>query len=228
MRPLVVRPLGLRRYEEALVYQRELVGLRQTGSIPDQLLLLEHYPVVTMGRGGDPGQLLVPIESLRRRGIDFHEGERGGGATYHGPGQLVVYPIIDLRPGRDIHGYLRGLEEAVKLTLDKCGVRARRLSGLTGVWLGDKKLSAIGVRVQRWVTSHGVSVNVDNDLAPYRLIQQCGLKERGATSMREALGPATPAVPAVAELFSESFAEVFGYRLAGDKEVDECPLAQPG
>jgi lipoyl(octanoyl) transferase len=225
---LAVRRLGLRRYEDVVRYQRELVHARQADSIPDQLLLLEHYPVITMGRGGDPSQLLVPLESLRGRGIDFQAGERGGGATYHGPGQLVAYPIIDLRPGRDIHRYLRGLEEAIQLTLAAFAVRAGTLTGLTGVWLGDKKLSAIGIRVQRWVTSHGVSINVANDLAPYETIHQCGIKDRGVTSMKQALGSATPGVAAVSEAFGKSFAAVFGYRFAVDKEVDECPLARPG
>ena len=168
--PLEVRRLGAAPYREALALQQELVVERQAGRVPDLLLLLEHPHVITLGVAArrSRANVLASADELAGRGVEVQEASRGGDVTYHGPGQLVGYPILDLRPDRcDVHRYVRDLEAVLIATARAFGVAADRAAGLTGVWVGDRKLAAIGVRLSRWVTSHGFALNVDTS----RLLQ---------------------------------------------------------
>lgn len=208
-RPLDVRRLGIVGYGAALDLQRRLVAERQRDLVADQLLLLEHPPVITLGARADADNVLASPAALRRRGVEVHDARRGGDVTYHGPGQLVGYPIVLLKPDRcDVHRYVRDLEEVLIRTAADFGVRAARAPGLTGVWVGDDKLAAIGVRLSRWVTSHGFALNVTTDLDDFALIRPCGLADRGVTSLRRLTGGAISGA-AVADRVARRFAEVF-------------------
>jgi lipoyl(octanoyl) transferase len=183
--------LGRVPYAEALALQRSLVEDRRAGVIGDTLLLLEHPHVLTLGVRGDGGRghILASADVLAARGIEVHETGRGGDITYHGPGQLVGYPIIDLNPGRrDVHRYVRDLETVLIRTAADYGIQAGRVEGLTGVWVGDDKVAAIGVRIARWVTSHGFALNVSTNLDHFKLIVPCGIADRGVTSLERLLG----------------------------------------
>ena len=181
------RDLGLLKYGEAFDLQRALVDRRKRGEIGDQLLFVEHPHVVTMGRNGHQENVLASPELLERAGIEFHHCDRGGDVTYHGPGQIVGYPIFDLRQWkRDVVAYVRGIEQVLIDTLEEFGIRATRVAGATGVWTPEGKIAAIGVHISRWVTSHGFALNVDTDLNYFRYIVPCGLT-KPVTSMR-ALG----------------------------------------
>ena len=172
MRPLDVRRLGRTRYQDAHALQQELVTKRVEGEIGDALVLTEHEPVITHGRATPADELVA----LRATGIPCLEVERGGEATYHGPGQLVAYPILLLEEQRrDLHRYLRDLEEVVIGVLSEFAIEGRRRPGLTGVWIGERKVCSIGVAVRRWVTWHGLALNLDTDLAPFRRFNPCGL-----------------------------------------------------
>ena len=190
-RRLVVRHLGLVPYGEALALQRRLVEERRAGQIDDVLLLVQHPHVLTLGVKGDGGRshVLASRQLLADRGIEIHEAGRGGDITYHGPGQLVGYPILDLRPDRcDVHRYVRDLEEVLIRSAGDCGVDAGRVAGLTGVWTGPgrhAKLAAIGVRISRWITSHGFALNVSTDLGFFDLIVPCGISDRAVTSLKQ-------------------------------------------
>jgi lipoyl(octanoyl) transferase len=200
-------------YGAALALQRDLVAERQAGRIDDVLLLLEHPPVLTLGVRGDGGRthILASDEDLSTRGIAVFETGRGGDVTYHGPGQLVGYPIIDLKPDRqDVHRYVRDLEEVLIRTAGSFGIRAGRVSGLTGVWVGHEKLAAIGVRIARWVTSHGFALNVGTDLDHFNLIVPCGIADRGVTSLERLLGRPVDLGEA-SNLAADHFREVFSY-----------------
>ena len=183
-------------YDEALELQRTLVEQRKRGDIPDTLLLLEHPHVLTLGvrKGGGRVNILVPQQQLDALGVAVHEAGRGGDVTYHGPGQLVGYPIIDLRPDRqDVHRDVRDIEEVMIHTCADFGLQAQRLAGLTGAWVahaerGLEKVAAIGVRISRWVTSHGFALNVNTDLDFFRLIVPCGIADHGVTSLERSLG----------------------------------------
>jgi lipoyl(octanoyl) transferase len=186
-----VRRLGLIPYADALALQRELVEERRAGRIGDLLLLVEHPHVLTLGVRGDGGRshILASAEALASRSIDVHETGRGGDITYHGPGQLVGYPIIDLKPDRcDVHRYVRDLEEVLIRVAADYGIEAGRVRGLTGVWVGGRKLAAIGVRIARWITSHGFALNVTTDLEYFNLIVPCGIADGGVTSLAALLG----------------------------------------
>ena len=192
--PLEVRRLGTVPYRQALALQQRLVAERQAGRLPDVLLLLQHPHVVSLGVAArrSRANILATADELARRGVDVHEAPRGGDVTYHGPGQLVGYPILDLRPDRcDVHRYVRDLEEVLIRTAGAFGVAAGRVAGLTGVWVGDDKLAAIGVRLSRWVTSHGFALNVDTDLDYFGLIRPCGIRGRGVTSLAALTGRRT-------------------------------------
>src|SRR5947209_6150029 len=192
-RPLAVRRLGRVPYEAGLELQAELVRERQAGRVADTLLLLEHDPVFTLGRNARREHLLLAEEVLRARGFDVVECGRGGEVTYHGPGQVVGYPILDLAPDRcDVHRYVRDLEEVMIRALADYGVAASRVAGMTGTWVGERKVGAIGVRIARWVTSHGFALNVSTDLAPFSLIVPCGIRGRGVTSLEMLLGHPVP------------------------------------
>lgn len=190
-----VRRLGTIGYQEALDLQKQLVEDRKHGRIPDQLLLLEHPPVITLGvrTRQDRTHILATEDSLAAQGVGLFEAGRGGDVTYHGPGQLVGYPIIDLKPDRcDVHRYVRDLEEVLIRAVSTFGISARRIAGLTGIWVDDEKLAAIGVRISRWVTSHGFALNVSTNLAHFNLIVPCGIADKGVTSMTRLLGRPVP------------------------------------
>ena len=213
---LQIRSLGVVPYLTALEMQKDLVAARQRGNVPDQLLLLEHPPVITVGVAGRrrPEHVLASRAELRRRGIGCLDVQRGGDVTYHGPGQLVGYPVINLKPDRcDVHRYVRDLEEVLIRAAAAFGVATGRVDGLTGVWASGDKLAAIGVRLSRWVTSHGFAFNVSPNLDHFRLIVPCGLEGRGVTSLQRLLGTA-PASAAVEAVVASTFAEVFGRRVS--------------
>jgi lipoyl(octanoyl) transferase len=211
-RALVVQRLGRVAYARGLEIQERLVAERQARTIPDQLLLLEHDPVFTLGRNARAENVLFPAELLRQRGFDVHDTGRGGDVTYHGPGQVVGYPILDLSPDRrDVHRYVRDLEEVMIRTCAAYGVEAGRIAGLTGTWVGREKVGAIGVRISRWVTSHGFAFNVSTDLAAFDLIVPCGIRDKGVTSLERLLGRPVP-IDEVMDRLAASFADVFAAR----------------
>lgn len=183
--------LGRVEYAKALDIQLDYVERRARDAVPDTLLLLTHPHVYTFGRTGDPKNLLVSRESLAREGISVARVGRGGDVTYHGPGQLVGYPIV-LMAKPDVHRYVRAVEASLIDALGDFGVTARRIEGLTGVWTGEKKIASIGVGVRRWVTYHGFALNVCTDLSYFKRIHLCGLVGREATSIAEVVGREVP------------------------------------
>ncbi len=210
-------------YAEAFAMQRELVERRKRGGIPDQLLIVEHLPVVTMGRNGHDANLLAAPELLERAGIAFHRTDRGGDVTFHGPGQIVGYPIFDLREWkRDVVAYVRGIEETIIQALGEFGIEGGREPGATGVWVqapaGPAKIAAIGIHISRWVTSHGFALNVDTDLDYFRYIVPCGLT-KPVTSMR-ALGSRARREEVVAAL-ARAFGKVFQREVQAEELVME-------
>jgi lipoyl(octanoyl) transferase len=202
-------------YAEALALQRALVDDRRANRIPDTLLLVEHPHVLTLGVRGDGGRthILATAEALASRSVEVHETGRGGDITYHGPGQLVGYPIIDLKPDRcDVHRYVRDLEDVLIRAASDYGVAAQRVDGLTGVWVGREKLAAIGVRIARWITSHGFALNVTTNLDYFALIVPCGITDRGVTSLAQLTGRRPDPVE-VAGRVAEHFANVFNLKV---------------
>jgi lipoyl(octanoyl) transferase len=189
-RALVVRDLGRRSYAPVWELQRQLARQRSSGELAhDVLLLVEHEPVITLGRGTRPGSLPLSPAELARRGIEVHEVERGGDVTYHGPGQLVGYPIFNLRQHReDLHWYLRTLEASLVRALDGIGIPAGLVPGLTGVWTRGRKIASIGVHVKQWVTYHGFALNVTTELSYFDLIVPCGIRDVVMTSAALELG----------------------------------------
>jgi lipoyl(octanoyl) transferase len=184
-----VRHLGRVPYAEGLQIQEQLVAERQAGRIIDVLLVLEHEPVFTMGRNARAENVLLSSEALRAQGYEIFETGRGGDVTYHGPGQVVGYPILELPPERrDVHRYVRDLEDVMIRACADYGVSATRIAGKTGAWVGTDKVGAIGVRIARWVTSHGFALNVANELDPFGLIVPCGIRGHGVTSLKALLG----------------------------------------
>jgi len=214
MRPLEVIDLGHTRYSAALEIQRKLVTARQQGRGVDTLLFVEHPHVVTMGRNGKLQHVLASGEILARTGIEYYETDRGGDVTYHGPGQVVGYPILDLREWRrDVHAYFSGVEQALINAVGEFGIRAERVAerGYEGVWVDGAKIAAIGIHISRWVTSHGFALNVNTDLSYFKYIVPCGLtkpvcslRSLGCRASREEVMRAVAA----------SFANVFDYELA--------------
>ena len=208
----VVR-LGRTRYRECWDLQRALFARRAAGELTDLLLLTEHEHVYTLGTGSDVHHLLASEAELSERGIDVVAVDRGGDITYHGPGQLVGYPLLDLHAyTRDLHWYLRRLEEVIIRVLEGFHVSGSRLEGYTGVWVGGEKICAIGIKASRWITMHGFALNVNTDLSFFDRIIPCGIFERGVTSLQEVLGSAPP-MHAVASAVAGAFAEVFGRAL---------------
>ena len=211
MRELHIRRLGVVPYQDALALQRSLVEDRRAGIVPDLLLLLQHPAVITVGVKGDGGRSNVLADGARlaKLGIEISETGRGGDVTYHGPGQIVGYPILDLRPDRcDVHRYVRDLEEVMIRACADYGIRAGRIPGLTGTWVGDGKIGAIGIRISRWITSHGFAFNVNTNLDHFNLIVPCGISDRGVTSLQQATGrtiPVADAEDAVARHFCGVF-----------------------
>lgn len=217
-RALHVWSLGRVDYADGLAMQESLVALRRAGAIPDVLLLLEHPPTVTLGRAADKTNIVAAPALLARRGVEVHETGRGGDVTFHGPGQLVGYPILDLNPDRrDIRRYMRDLEEALIRTVADFGVCGGRIPGLTGVWIENRKIAALGVRISRWITSHGFALNVTTDLDSFKLIVPCGIVDKDVTSLARETG-ATPPLAEVEARVVAHFAEVF------DREIVIRPV----
>jgi lipoyl(octanoyl) transferase len=205
--------LGVLPYGDALSLQERCHAARKAGGIPDTLLLLEHPPVITMGRTAKKENLLVDGPTLAAKGVELYEAARGGDITYHGPGQLVGYPIFDLEGHRkDVHWYLRSVEESLIRALADFGLQGERVSGRTGVWVEDEKVAAIGVGVRRWVTWHGFALNVSTDLDAFSLIVPCGIRDKGVTSLERLLGREV-AASEVRSAVLRGFSEVFGLRL---------------
>lgn len=212
MREIQIQRLGRVPYADALELQKRLVEQRKADKIPDQLLLLEHPPVVTLGvkTRNTRTNVVASPEELAEQGVEVFETGRGGDVTYHGPGQLVGYPIIDLKPDRcDVHQYVRDLEEVLIRTAAGFGLTASRSPGQSGAWVGNEKLAAIGVRVARWVTSHGFALNVTTNLAHFGLIVPCGITDKGVTSLEKLTGRPM-SIAAVADAVITEFCTVFG------------------
>ena len=216
MRELQVRRLGVVPYSEALAMQRAMVEERRADRIPDVLLLLQHPPVITLGirPAASRAHIVATPERLAQLGVEVHETGRGGDVTYHGPGQIVGYPILDLRPDRcDVHRYVRDLEEVMIRVCRDYGLAARRIEGLTGAWIGSPsadaaKIGAIGVRISRWITSHGFAFNVTTNLEHFRLIVPCGIAGRDVTSLAREVGREVPLLD-VENAFVRHAGEVF-------------------
>jgi len=203
------RYLGLTNYSDAHALQEEIHEQRKNNDIPDMLLLLEHRHVITLGRAANRANVLIDDARRKELGVELCETGRGGDVTYHGPGQLVGYPIIKLAPDRcDVRRYVRDLEEVLIRTAGDFGVEAGRIDGLTGIWVGDEKLAAIGVRISRWVSMHGFAFNVSTDLNYFNMIVPCGISNRGVTSL-EKLRRTPLEMEAVASSVTRHFGEVF-------------------
>ena len=219
---ILVVHCGLVSYEEARELQRQLEARRQRGEVPDVLLLLEHPPVYTRGRRSQPQELPMGAEWYEAQGIEVRDTDRGGLVTYHGPGQLVAYPIVHLGAyGDDVLMYVRGLERTMIESLAEHGVSARTIEGLTGVWVGQRKIGSIGLHVSRGVTTHGLAVNVNNDLQPFEWVVPCGIEGVAMTSLSRELG-AEQDLDAFAATLVARYAEVFG------REPVATPLAELG
>jgi lipoyl(octanoyl) transferase len=219
MRELHVRRLGLVEYEDGLAAQRLLVEARAAGLVPDTLLLLEHPRVVTLGRGAKPQNVLWTPEQLRARGFELFETDRGGDVTYHGPGQLVGYPILDLKPDRkDVRKYVASVEEVLIRTAADFGVRAQRVAGRVGIWNAAGKIAAIGVHISRWITSHGFALNVSTDLLDFAAIVPCGISDAAVTSLEVLRGGSAPSFAQVEERAAASAAAVW------ESELSEVPV----
>ena len=226
MDALAVADLGLVPYAEALALQRRLADERIAGRIGDTLLLLEHPPVVTLGRGTRESSLPLAPELLRRSGIEIFEIERGGDVTYHGPGQLVGYPIFDLAQHRkDLHWFLRELEEVLIGALARVGIVAGRNPGFTGVWTKGRKIASIGIHVRQWVTWHGFALNVTTDLAPFQLIVPCGIQDVVMTSVAQEGARAPDLQGVVRDAVVNGFVARFGFPRA--ERTDLASLARP-
>jgi lipoyl(octanoyl) transferase len=215
------RWLGRVAYADGLRLQEQAVeGLREQQA-SEQLLLLEHSNVFTLGRGADGSNILAGEDELASRSIEVYETGRGGDVTYHGPGQLVGYPIVNLRPDRcDVHRYVRDLEEVLIRTVANYGIIGERVKGLTGVWVGNEKIAAIGVRIARWITSHGFALNVSTDLSYFKMIVPCGIADKGVTSLSRLVGRDIR-LDEVAQVAAEKFGEVF------DREVELMGVTAP-
>jgi lipoyl(octanoyl) transferase len=208
-----VERLGLINYAEGLELQKRLVAQRKAHAISDTLLLLEHPHVYTLGRNARRENLLITPEFLQKIGARIFETDRGGDITYHGPGQLVGYPIFDLtQHRRDIAWYMRSLEEVFISVTEDFGIRASRIEGLTGVWVGDEKILALGVHISRWITSHGFAFNVNTDLRYFEWIIPCGIREKGVTSLKKLLGRSVE-MQEVIDRVVERFGQVFGMEM---------------
>ncbi len=217
-RTLAVRRHGCVAYAEAVALQADLVARRRNGLVSDTLVLLEHPHVITVGSTGLERNVLLTRAELATRKIELHAAGRGGDVTYHGPGQLVGYPVLDLKPDRrDLHAYLRSLEEVLIKALSAFAIRGRRAQDATGVWVGDAKVAAIGIRLSSgWITSHGFALNANTDLSYFGAIVPCGLTGRPVTSISRLLGQdVTPA--AVAPAVVEAMKAVFGYGSLDDQ-----------
>lgn len=205
-----VEDLGLIEYAEAWDYQKRLAQERIEGVRRDTLLLVRHPPVLTLGANFHEDNLLLPRETIENLGVQIERTDRGGDVTYHGPGQLVIYPIFDVSVhGKDLHKWMRDLEETMLLTVAAFGLQGRRFPPHTGVWIGEKKVAAIGVKIRRWVSMHGIALNCDADLSHFTLIVPCGIREYGVTSLSAECGRAVKPEDAAPHAV-EAFRRVFG------------------
>ena len=231
MRSLLVVDLGRQSYEESLTLQREAARARIAGSVDqDLLLLVEHPAVVTLGRASKSAHLLASPDALRERGVELFEVERGGDVTFHGPGQLVGYPIIDLKNHRqDLHWYLRQVEELLIRALATYGLHGRREAGYTGVWIEDRKIASIGVHARDWVTWHGFALNVATDLRYFELIVPCGIPAVRMTSVREELAATSVTLAEVSGRVARSAGDVFGLDVIAfsPDDLQACLRAAP-
>ncbi|HLH02627.1 MAG TPA: lipoyl(octanoyl) transferase LipB [Bryobacteraceae bacterium] len=223
MRPLAIVDLGRMRYADALARQLELVEQRKRGEGVDTLFFVEHPHVVTLGRNGKEHNILASPEILARTGIEFYETDRGGDVTYHGPGQIVGYPILDLREWkRDVHAYFHGVEQALIDALAIFGITAERIPerGYEGVWVRGAKVAAIGIHISRWITSHGFALNLDTDLSYFQYIVPCGLT-KPVCSLRSLGCSATR--EQVQNAIADSFVKTFRYERVAQEEFQEIP-----
>ena len=205
----MILDLGIIRYEDALKLQREFVIKRKLNEVSDSVIIAQHPAVFTIGRKGSRRNLLVSEEILNKENINILEVDRGGDITFHGPGQLVIYPIIDLRNRKkDLHNYLRDLEEVIIRFLDGYGIEGTRIKGATGVWVNDAKIAFIGIAAKDWITYHGLSININNDLKFFSMINPCGLKNINVTSLKNILGEAV-SMQEVKDIFIEEFKHIF-------------------
>ena len=227
MNALNVCRLGPTPYGEGVRIQEAVVRARAGGETGDWLLYPDHPPVLTIGRGASGDNLRVAPALLAARGIEVHEVSRGGDITWHGPGQLVGYPIVDLGSrGRDLHVFLRHLEAAVIETLANWDISAERVPGKTGVWTGGAKIASIGIAVRRWVSYHGFALNVSPDLEFFDLIHPCGLRDVRMTSMAALLGPRVPPLEAVRQRMTEVLARRLGYEGVAWARREDVPNDQ--
>jgi lipoic acid synthetase len=214
--------LGLTDYEEAYRSQMELVSKRKLGEISDSVILTEHKPVFTIGRSGGKRNLLVDEATLKARGLKVLSIDRGGDITFHGPGQTVFYPIIDLKSrGRDLHRYMRDLESVVIGFLNGYGIIAERLKDRTGVWVGPRKIASVGIGVSNWVTYHGLSVNIDVDLSYFSMIYPCGMRGAKMTSLSDILGVRIKTRETTSMLLS-SFQRIFNVKVEPLERMPEA------
>jgi lipoate-protein ligase B len=224
---LTVRTLGLVAYREALRMQEELVRARSQGEIGDTLLLLEHPPVLTAGRGTAAGSLKADAQTLSRNGLEVVPVSRGGDVTWHGPGQLVGYAVCDLAArGHDLHRFLRGLEQGLLESLKRFHVDAHRIPGKTGVWVGERKLASIGIAVRRWISYHGFALNVRPDLAHFELIHPCGLQGVRMTSMAELLGAECPSWTLALAAVAADVSAALGYEAIRGSRTPWAPESE--
>ena len=212
-RELAVVELGRRDYASVLALQEQTHAARVRGEVPDTLLLVEHDPVITLGRAAKQEHVLATPEHLGSLGIELHEIGRGGDVTYHGPGQLVAYPIVDLKPDRcDVRRYVRNLEQVMLQVAEHYGLTPQRIEGMAGAFVEQRKYGALGVRISRWVTMHGIAINVSTDLDAFSLIVPCGLRTTTVTSLSREVGREISLADAQARVV-EQFVGVFGYAL---------------
>src|SRR5690606_23572570 len=215
--------LGRVGYQEAHALQERLIEARIAGSIGDTLLLLEHAPVLTLGRAAKREHVLFSADHLRALGVEVVETGRGGDVTYHGPGQLVGYPIVDLKPDRqDVRKYVSSLEETMIRLAAEYGIVAERVQGLNGAWVEDRKIGAVGVRIRKWVTMHGFAINGTTDLTHFDWIVPCGIRDRAVTSIERERG-VRPTYEELAEKAARIFASLYEAELTITREAPSIP-----
>jgi len=200
-------------YEKGLEIQKRVFEDVLSGKADNVLLLLEHNPVITLGRGGKKSNLLADESYLEEQGIKVHRVERGGDITYHGPGQIVGYPVLNLHEKRDIHRLVRSVEEVLIRVLDSYRIKALRIKGLTGVWVNNEKVAAIGMAVKKWISFHGFAFNVTTDMDHFGFIRPCGIEDKGVTSMQMLIGENTPAIDDVEKNVIKFFGDVFDFAM---------------
>lgn len=207
--PLIYKDLGIKDYNETWELQKKVHADKINGNNEDFLFTVQHNHVYTLGKTGSRNHILISDEDMKKKGISYYEIDRGGDITYHGPGQLVAYPVLDLNNYyKDTHRYLRELEECVILTLNDIGIKGHREEEYTGVWVGEEKICAIGIKVSRWITMHGIAFNINTDLSYFDKIIPCGIFHKGVTSIKKITGTDAD-FEAIKKLFVNNFLKVF-------------------